>query len=433
MTVLRVASVKEMSSSINWTLPEYVGETIPQHARIIFIVVGILYIMAGLVGNVVIVLTVVTNKTMHNPHYYFIINLALADLTIIAYIVPWTVLGLILDYYPVHSHSLCVFNGMVIVIGYLASLMTLMVISINRYLNICHRELFAAIFSRKILFSIIYCCIIWCTAFLCSLPPLVGWSRFHYDVKTHYCGYDRTYSFYYTLFLMLTAIGIPVGIVLACNIGLWKFIRQASMRIHSFKASQRAESGVASVSSAISASAGSSIGQDELVEHQADPSGHTPLTVHPTALLALPHSGSRSVKDNRVHPQEQQSVHSVPSLAKVKEATSSERAQAPHKKLVTPEELSLIKSLFVVFVCFAVLMSPYMMACLLDTSNQWPSVVHLTCTYTSFTNTCINWVVYGVMNKNFKRAYKKLLCCMVGKTKNNSTSRSHLQDGRSET
>uniref|UniRef100_A0A2C9LHV0 G-protein coupled receptors family 1 profile domain-containing protein n=1 Tax=Biomphalaria glabrata TaxID=6526 RepID=A0A2C9LHV0_BIOGL len=112
--------------------------------------------------------------------------------------------------------------------------------------------------------------------------------------------------------------------------------------------------------------------------------------------------------------------------------------RAPLKKLVTPEELSLIKSLFVVFVCFAVLMTPYMMACLLDTSNQWPSVVHLTCTYTSFTNTCINWVVYGVMNKNFKRAYKKLFCCKFGKSRKTaaaSASRtdqenaSHLQHG----
>ncbi|KAK0045664.1 melatonin receptor type 1A, partial [Biomphalaria pfeifferi] len=72
-----------MATSSNWTMSELAGEPIPFHARIIFIIIGIFYIVAGLVGNVVIILTVVTNKVMHNPHYYFIINLAVADLTII--------------------------------------------------------------------------------------------------------------------------------------------------------------------------------------------------------------------------------------------------------------------------------------------------------------------------------------------------------------
>ncbi|XP_013093969.2 melatonin receptor type 1A-like [Biomphalaria glabrata] len=449
-----------MSTSSNWTMSELAGEPIPFHARMIFIIVGIFYIVAGLVGNVVIILTVVTNKVMHNPHYYFIINLAVADLTIIAYVVPWTVVGLVIGYYPVTSMSLCVFNGVIIVTGYLASLMTLMVISINRYLNICHREIFAAMFSRKILSSIIYCSVIWCLAFLSALPALVGWSRFHFDVKTHYCGYDRTYNFYYTLFLMLWAIGIPVIIVLACNIGLWWFIRRASRRIHHFKAGQSTAIGVASTTSSYSTSDASSNAQSdsavqltEKIEKRGSSSlskreilngpnvsvktdsslpGNSLLPIRNMTSLTPPYPRTQGSKNVDLY--ESNTPHSSSQVQR----NDQMNERAPLKKLVTPEELSLIKSLFVVFVCFAVLMTPYMMACLLDTSNQWPSVVHLTCTYTSFTNTCINWVVYGVMNKNFKRAYKKLFCCKFGKSRKTaaaSASRtdqenaSHLQHG----
>ncbi|XP_059158640.1 melatonin receptor type 1A-like [Physella acuta] len=242
-------------------------------------------------------------------------------LTFPGYVVPWTVVGLVLNYYPVVSFGNCVFNGLIIVVGYVASLQTLMVISVNRYLNICHTDLYNTIFSRSFLASILYCSLIWVFAFLSVLPPLLGWGEFHFDKKTHYCGYDRTDSFSYTLFLLLSSIGVPVIIVFYCNFAIWRFIRQASHRIYGFKAHARRKT-----------------------------------------------------------------------------------------KLITPDELNLIKSLFVIFICFAVLMSPYMLTTLFDTGDQWSAVVHLTCSYTSFTNSCINWLVYGLMNKNFKRAYKKLFC-----------------------
>ncbi|CAL1543782.1 unnamed protein product, partial [Lymnaea stagnalis] len=131
----------------------------------------------------------------------------------------------------VFTQGNCAFNGFVVVVSYVASLLTIMLISVNRYLNICHRHLFAKIFSRKYLHSVIYCFLIWLVAGLYVMPPLLGWGRFHFDTKTHYCGYDRTFNFSYTLFLVIGSIGVSIVIILASNVAIWRFIRKSSQKI----------------------------------------------------------------------------------------------------------------------------------------------------------------------------------------------------------
>ena len=60
----------------------YVGEPLPELARVMFIVVGVVCIVIDVLGNVVVMVTVAANKRMHNPHYVFIVNLAISDLII---------------------------------------------------------------------------------------------------------------------------------------------------------------------------------------------------------------------------------------------------------------------------------------------------------------------------------------------------------------
>ncbi|KAH9503770.1 hypothetical protein Btru_066586 [Bulinus truncatus] len=67
-----------------------------------------------------------------------------------------------------------------------------------------------------------------------------------------------------------------------------------------------------------------------------------------------------------------------------------------------------MKSLFVVFVCLAVFMTPYMMSLLLDIDNSWTSSAHVACTCTSILNSSINWLLYGLMNHQFRQGYIEL-------------------------
>ena len=60
---------------------------------------------------------------------FFIYRLSLG------YVLTWTVAGLFLGYYPVFTEGSCAFNGFVIVLSYVASLLTIMFISFNRWVS----------------------------------------------------------------------------------------------------------------------------------------------------------------------------------------------------------------------------------------------------------------------------------------------------------
>ncbi|XP_055882929.1 G-protein coupled receptor 84-like [Biomphalaria glabrata] len=76
---------------------------------------------------------------------------------------------------------------------------------------------------------------------------------------------------------------------------------------------------------------------------------------------------------------------------------------------VSKTDINLMKSLFAVFVCLAVFMTPYMMSLLLDIDNSWTSSAHVACTCTSILNSSINWLLYGLMNNQLRQGYSDLL------------------------
>ncbi|XP_067664509.1 melatonin receptor type 1B-like [Haliotis asinina] len=293
----------------------YVGYEISQEARVVFIVIGILYVVTGTFGNLLIIVTMTTNRVFRTLHGIYIVNLAVADLIILGYVVSYLLVDLLTGRYSVAGPGHCIFNGFLIVCAYVASLLTLTVISVNRYLNVCHSDTYHRVFTKYTTVTI--CACIWVVAALMTLPPLVGWGRFRYDRKLHYCGYDRTANFGYTLFLLIGSIAVPAIIIFICNFFIYRYVRSAKNRIR--------QAGL---------------------------------------------SSNRAPK------------HS---------------------------EIALIKTLFAVFLCFAVLMSPYMITTIADRDDTWPATVHIACSYTSFTNSCVNWFLYGIMNRSFREGYKKTL------------------------
>ncbi|XP_048372539.1 olfactory receptor 14C36-like [Sphaerodactylus townsendi] len=92
---------------------------------------------AALVGNFLLMLTVVQNQSLHNPMYFFLANLSLSDACYISATVPkslaisWTNNKLI-------SFSGCVAQVFLVVTGAGVELTFLTVMAYDRYVAICH-------------------------------------------------------------------------------------------------------------------------------------------------------------------------------------------------------------------------------------------------------------------------------------------------------
>jgi len=68
------------------------------------------------------------------------------------------------------------------------------------------------------------------------------------------------------------------------------------------------------------------------------------------------------------------------------------------------EAIRRVKTVFIIFIAFVCCWTPYIVVVLLDTSDTLPLPVHLYTSMLAHLHASINFVIYGIMNANF-RAY----------------------------
>ncbi|XP_035517612.1 G-protein coupled receptor 84, partial [Morone saxatilis] len=64
---------------------------------------------------------------------------------------------------------------------------------------------------------------------------------------------------------------------------------------------------------------------------------------------------------------------------------------------------------FTVFLCFVFCFVPFLLLNIADKHNRAPQVLHMFCANLTWLNSCINPMLYAVMNRQFRQAYHVLL------------------------
>ena len=100
------------------------------------IIFGIIAVV-GFFGNALVVVVVIANSQMRSTTNLLIINLALADLLFIVFCVPFTASDYALPFWPYGEVWCKIVQYLVIVTAY-ASVYTLVLMSLDRYLAVVH-------------------------------------------------------------------------------------------------------------------------------------------------------------------------------------------------------------------------------------------------------------------------------------------------------
>lgn len=93
--------------------------------------------LAGLVGNGLVVMVVAANPMMRSTTNILIINLAVSDLLFVIFCVPFTATDYVLNYWPFGDYW-CRFVQYMIVVTCHASVYTLVLMSLDRFLAVVH-------------------------------------------------------------------------------------------------------------------------------------------------------------------------------------------------------------------------------------------------------------------------------------------------------
>ena len=79
-------------------------------------------------------------------------------------------------------------------------------------------------------------------------------------------------------------------------------------------------------------------------------------------------------------------------------------------------DVQTLKVVFTIWLVFMTMWSPYTIYVLFDFNGEWPSWLYILVSSIAFWNSSINFMIYGIMNTNFRKSYYYLLtkifwCC----------------------
>jgi hypothetical protein len=128
------------------------------------------------------------------------------------------------------EHSLlCQIVGKICTISCISSLGSIMFLSFNRYVFICHNPYYNKLFSRRA--CIIMCVILYCIGLTLVLLNSVGVGDHSFDDKSLECIWDRMATYSYTVVFSVGLVWIPLLVVGISYISLFKFVLRKRKQI----------------------------------------------------------------------------------------------------------------------------------------------------------------------------------------------------------
>lgn len=167
------------------------------------------FIVFAIVGNILVILSVVCNRHLRTPTNYFIINLAIADLLLGTTVLPVSATLEILNYW-VFGRIFCDIWAAVDVLCCTASIMSLCVISIDRYIGVSHPLQYPNIVTEKR--ALLAMLGVWALSLVISIGPLLGWKQPPSPDDTVCLITEEPF---YALFSSLGSFYIPLVVILA--------------------------------------------------------------------------------------------------------------------------------------------------------------------------------------------------------------------------
>ncbi|XP_043910850.1 melatonin receptor type 1C-like [Protopterus annectens] len=297
----------------------------------------IVTIVMDIVGNVLVILSVLRNNKLRNTGNLFVVSLSVADLLIAVYPYPLTLLAMFHDGW-ILGEIQCKASGFVLALSVVGSVFNIAAVAINRYCFICHTKVYDKLYSLKKTYC--WLGLTWMLTIIAILP-CVYFDTLRYDPRIYSCTLAQTVSTTYTIVIVVVHFMLPITIVIICYLRIWALVLQVKYQVRKDK-----------------------------------------------------------------------------------------------KQKLKPHELRHFFSMFMVFVLFAVCWGPLNFIALVVVSNpdavttQIPSWLFSSTYFMAYFNSCLNGVLYGLLNKNFRKEYKRILMsfCKFREFERKSSTKGGLEE-----
>ena len=354
-----------------------------------------LLIVAIIIGNTFVILSVSLFRDMRTLSNGLIVSLATADLLVAIIVLPISLYALLVGEWRL-GPIVCDFWVTADVFCCTASILNIVVIALDRYWLIARNVKYTHgdTFTRR------HACVVmvtlaWLASGGISASPLFGWQAGN-ERAPGVCLISQDMA--YTIFSTFGAFWFPLSVIVIVYFKIFKIARRR----------QRTRARGRSLASSLNSSA-----MTELNGKPPAPVASNSPPDTPTALLAPPHDPrngvalSPSSAASLRHP----SLGFIARCRRRRNALSVQRDNRPRRRLrSSARTLGLIIGGFLFcwlpFFIIATI-TPFCFSC------QLPPAVAAVTLWLGYFNSLLNPVIYAIWDKNFKRSFRRLSRCDI--------------------
>ncbi|KAL7405350.1 hypothetical protein ABVT39_027623 [Epinephelus coioides] len=319
------------------------------------------FILVAIVGNILVILSVVCNKHLQTVTNFFIVNLAMADLLLSIIVLPFSASLEVLGCW-VFGRVFCNIWAAVDVLCCTASILSLCIISIDRYIGVKHCLKYPTIMTERKAVAILV--LVWVSSTVISVGPLLGWKE-PPPVDDRICSITEEPG--YALFSSLFSFYLPLLVILIMYFRVYVVARRTTKSL---------EAGV---------------------KRERNKSMEVVLRIHCRSVLedARPSSS----KNNKNHPF---------------------RSSLSVRLMKFSREKKAAKTLAIVVGMFILCWLPFFF--FLPMGAFFPALkpsetVFKVIFWLGYFNSCINPMIYPCSSKEFQRAFTRLFRCQCHQRK----------------
>ncbi|XP_076328087.1 octopamine receptor beta-1R-like [Tachypleus tridentatus] len=188
-----------------------------------------IFIILSVLGNIMVIVTVVRHKGMRTRTNMFIVNLAVADMLTAVIDMPISLVTLIHGDW-ILGDFFCQLNGFTMALFFICSIHTLMYISIHKYISIAHP--FRRVLTHQKVLLMIGAA--WCWAAMCATFPLLGWNKIVFKKGSSQCGPslpDDWIDHSHSILITVSNYIVPLVVMIFCYSRIFKEIDNHMHRI----------------------------------------------------------------------------------------------------------------------------------------------------------------------------------------------------------
>ncbi|XP_029851696.2 dopamine D2-like receptor [Ixodes scapularis] len=224
-TIRSTASLLAEASRVSPSTYYYYGDAAVSVMSVLILV----FMVLSVLGNAMVVLTVVRHRGMRTRTNMFIVNLAVADILVAVLDMPVSLATLLRGDWTL-GYGFCQFNGFTMALLLMCSIHTLMYMSVHKYVSIT-RPFSRAMTKRRVGFLIAAA---WLWPFFCALTPFLGLTKIVYKIGASQCGpaYPHSMKMYaHSALITVTNYFVPLIVMGFCYFNIFRAIGEHMTRV----------------------------------------------------------------------------------------------------------------------------------------------------------------------------------------------------------